>query len=155
MPVSLLVSLAVRSMHASPRSAADRLDLPKSNSSNYLGVPVTIESGNGEKNGKASFYEPIARYIFPDQVYPAERLVVADELDEKCSQTTSQTDKGCAHVLPEIWSNDCTVIQVQKAVHILLEKRQWSSWRCRILYSKTYGQARSILHIVLGTSRRR
>ena len=64
MPVSLLVSLAVRSMHASPRSAADCLDLPKSNSSNYLGVPVTIESGDGEKNGKASFYEPIARYIY-------------------------------------------------------------------------------------------
>ena len=152
MPVSLLVSLAVRSMHASPRSAADCLDLPKSNSTNYLGVPVTIESGVGEKSVILRTYRKI--YIFPDQVYPAERLVVADELDEKCSQTTSQTDKGYA-LLPEIWSNDCTVIQVQKAVHILLDKRQWSSWRCRILYSKTHGQSRSILHIVLGTSRRR
>lgn len=86
--------------------------------SEFLGVPVTIESGDGERNGKASFYDPVARFIFPDQVYPAEHLVVADELDGKCSQT----DKPCAHVLPDIWSNDYTVMQAQKAGQILLAK---------------------------------
>ena len=70
--------------------------------SEVLGVPSTIEGGEGELDLSYSFYDSESRFKYPPLAYSEalETLVEADNVDGDCSKT----EKPCAHIMPSIWS---------------------------------------------------
>ena len=70
--------------------------------SEVLGVPSSIEGGNGLGDPSFSFYDTESRLKYPALNYKAamQTLVEADRVDGDCSKT----DKPCGHIMPSVWT---------------------------------------------------
>lgn len=72
-------------------------------SQELLRVPATVEFGFNDKkhtSSMGSFYDEKSRYTFAETAYCWDCLKEAHDRGGKCADT----DKPCAHVVPEVWS---------------------------------------------------
>ena len=74
--------------------------------SEFLGVPSTIETSGA---GPLSFYDKDNTLSYPGPTYPFEALEAANKFAGNC--TSSPDDVACAHVLPELWDGETTIIR--------------------------------------------
>ncbi len=70
--------------------------------SEVLGVPSTIEGGNGVGDPSFSFYDEESRFKYPSLSYDLamQTLVEADKVNGECLKTK----KPCAHIMPSVWA---------------------------------------------------
>jgi hypothetical protein len=71
--------------------------------SELLRVPTTVEFGFNNKkhtSSMGSFYDEKSRYTFGESAYCWDCLKEAHDMGGMCADT----DKPCAHIVPEIWS---------------------------------------------------
>lgn len=67
--------------------------------SEVLGVPTTLEFGEGKRDGVLSFYERDAQYKYPSASYPMDQLETAHLVNGDCEKTTAP----CSHIMPDVW----------------------------------------------------
>ena len=88
-----------------------------------MGVPTAIEANDKDESRKLSFYGRESLYAHPNQSYPWEYLIEADKVDGDCSDS----EKPCAHVLPDVWSGG------MQDANEYQSKRYYCSFFCRRL----------------------